>query len=261
MLPEPPRVSIITVVYNGMPAIEPTLQSIVDLAYERTEIIVIDGGSTDGTLDVIRKFSDRISFWESTPDKGIYDAMNKGIDRATGEWVNFMNSGDRFASGNALDFFKFESLNQVDIVYGDATIIYPGFETIYPTRPLSTMWKAMPFCHQATFARLELMKNYRFDTTFRLSADFEFVFRSYMAGKRFKKLDKLICLFDFREGASKRHMLRSVDERRDAVLKYDPGITRRLYYFFFRLYIRISIPLKSIFGHSLTTWITKSLRR
>ena len=88
------KVSVVTVCLNAVNEIERTMLSVLDQTYTNIEYIVIDGGSTDGTVDIIRKYQDRIAHFISEPDKGLYDAMNKGIDLATGEWINFMNAGD-----------------------------------------------------------------------------------------------------------------------------------------------------------------------
>ena len=89
-------ISIITVSYNAVKTIEDTINSVLNQTYPNIEYIIIDGGSTDGTLDVIKKYQDKITYWVSEPDKGIYDAMNKGALKATGVWLHFMNAGDTF---------------------------------------------------------------------------------------------------------------------------------------------------------------------
>ena len=100
-----PLVTIITVVFNGEQLIEETVLSVLNQSYNNVEYIVIDGGSDDGTLKILSKYNDKIDYWLSEPDNGIYDAMNKGIALASGEWINFMNCGDRFASTDVLNFF------------------------------------------------------------------------------------------------------------------------------------------------------------
>lgn len=97
-----PRVSIITVTYNAESLLERTLQSVLSQRYADKEIVVVDGQSSDGTVAVIKRHAAAIQSWVSEPDKGIYDAMNKGVRMATGDWILFMNAGDTFASDDVL---------------------------------------------------------------------------------------------------------------------------------------------------------------
>ena len=98
-----PKITVITVVRNDVAHIEHTMLSVLGQTYGNVEYIVIDGGSTDGTVDIIKKYADKLAYWVSEPDGGIYPAMNKGLQHATGEWVNFMNSGDSFADDKVLN--------------------------------------------------------------------------------------------------------------------------------------------------------------
>ena len=114
-------ISIVTVSYNAVLTIEQTILSVINQTYPNVEYIIIDGGSTDGTVDIIKKYEDKIAYWVSEPDKGIYDAMNKGVVVATGEWINFMNAGDIFTDGDVIDklFHQNIIINRVGIVFGD----------------------------------------------------------------------------------------------------------------------------------------------
>jgi glycosyltransferase involved in cell wall biosynthesis len=117
---KPPLISIITVVYNGVSILEPTILSVINQTYKNIEYIIIDGGSTDGTVDIIKNYEDRLAYWISETDKGIYDAMNKGIDKATGIWINFMNSGDCFCDIYVLDaIFSINIYENINFLYSD----------------------------------------------------------------------------------------------------------------------------------------------
>jgi glycosyltransferase involved in cell wall biosynthesis len=116
-----PLVSIITVVFNGAEHIEQTIKSVISQTYPNIEYIIIDGGSIDGTLDIIKKYENNVDYFVSEPDRGIYDAMNKGIDLANGEWLNFMNAGDSFYNEEVLNkIFQYgRNYKNIDIIYSD----------------------------------------------------------------------------------------------------------------------------------------------
>ena len=115
-----PLVSVVTVVFNGEKYLEETIQSVINQTYDNVEYIIIDGGSTDGTLDIIKKYEDRIDYWVSERDRGIYDAMNKGIDLASGEWINFMNAGDGLDSYSILNEIFSNKINlKIGLIYGN----------------------------------------------------------------------------------------------------------------------------------------------
>ncbi|HZH55525.1 MAG TPA: glycosyltransferase family 2 protein [Sphingobacteriaceae bacterium] len=116
-----PTLSVITVVYNNVKDIARTLHSVLDQSYPHIEYVVVDGGSTDGTLAVLRQYEDRISQLISEPDEGIYDAMNKGLRMATGDYVLFMNSGDELYASNTVEAV-FASASDSDIYYGETEL-------------------------------------------------------------------------------------------------------------------------------------------
>lgn len=182
-----PLISIVTVSYNAVLHIEETILSVINQTYPNIEYIIIDGGSTDGTIDIIKKYEDKIAYWISEPDKGIYDAMNKGIDVATGEWINFMNVGDSFYSNTVIAEINWESLdNKMDVIYGDTCIIAEfGRYEEYPL-PLAEMSNKIPFCHQSCFSKLNHMKQYKFDENYRICADYNFFYNLWKLNKIFE---------------------------------------------------------------------------
>ena len=170
-----PKISVITVVRNDVSHIEQTMLSVLNQTYPNVEYIVIDGGSTDGTVDIIMKYADKLAFWVSEPDGGIYPAMNKGLQHATGEWVNFMNSGDSFADDNVLnDIFCNQhnftpSLHHI-LIGGNTVNFFPdGHEDIHHAESAETIPHHLPFSHQASFTRRETCQ---FDTRYKYAADY-----------------------------------------------------------------------------------------
>jgi glycosyltransferase involved in cell wall biosynthesis len=256
-----PLITVITVVFNGAKHLEITIRSVIDLKYPKLEYLVIDGGSTDGTLEIIKKYQHRIDKYISESDKGIYDAMNKGIAMANGDWINFMNCGDRFASETALNFFKQPISPEVDIVYGDATVEYHTFETQLKTISVKQFWKKMPFCHQATFVRTKLMKTYPFDQRYTLSSDFDFLYKAFMMKRKFQYFPCIICHFDYRDGASVKNALTSIRERKQIVLKWEFSFQKWIYYSLYIKYVHLSSFIKNVLGERITEWLIRSLNR
>lgn len=115
-------ISIVTVSYNAVLTIEQTILSVINQTYPNVEYIIIDGGSTDGTVDIIKKYEDKIAYWVSEPDKGIYDAMNKGGLKATGDFIQFLNAGDWFENEYVIEKIFKDWYKRVDVIYGDMII-------------------------------------------------------------------------------------------------------------------------------------------
>lgn len=146
------KISVITVCYNAADTLEKTIQSVLGQTYPNIEYIIIDGGSTDGTVDIIHKYTDRIAYWVSEPDGGIYDAMNKGIERATGEWINFMNAGDIFCDKFVLtNILSNDSVNQYSFLFSDFYIYGKGMK-----QKISASYEKGMLLHQSIIYKREL---------------------------------------------------------------------------------------------------------
>jgi glycosyltransferase involved in cell wall biosynthesis len=166
----PPLISIVTVVFNDVKHIEDTIKSVVKQAYKNIEYIVIDGGSNDGTLDILRKYEDRIDYCVSESDEGIYDAMNKGIALANGKWINFMNAGDCFDHSLVLKNMSKGFMQDHVLVSGHVALFYE--ETFIETYGNQSI---VP--HQAAFFRTSEMKRLRFDLRYKILSDGELLSR------------------------------------------------------------------------------------
>lgn len=190
-----PLITIVTVVYNNVTSLKRTIQSIIDQTYKNIEYIIIDGGSTDGTVDVIKSYDDKIDYWISEPDKGLYYAMNKGLDLAKGEWINFMNSGDRFCKNTTIAEVCSHQFKD-GVIYGDVLFSFDGSNEVYvKANSLEYFWKGMQFVHQATFITTEIMKRFPFDTNYRLIADYNSLYQIFLSGVKFHYVNIPVCKF------------------------------------------------------------------
>ena len=213
----PKSVSVITVVLNNAAGFEKTRQSIFEQDYPDLEWIVVDGGSDDGTLAEIRKHESRITHLISEPDHGIYDAMNKGLAKATGEWVNFMNAGDTFAYSHTVSAVMAAYLEGVGVVYGDHIAAYPKAKVLRRADAPEEMTRGMVFCHQAAFVRRELAMAKGFDLLYPVGADFDMMFRLLSEDCIFNHLPIPVAVIDV-SGVSNRKMAQSAREH-FAILK------------------------------------------
>ncbi|ODS84690.1 MAG: glycosyl transferase [Cytophagaceae bacterium SCN 52-12] len=180
-----PRLTIITPSYNQAEFLERTILSVLNQGYPNLEYLIIDGGSTDRSVEVIRKYEKYITYWVSEKDKGQVDALNKGLRRATGEWVAFQNSDDVYFPGTFLHFAKAAggAEKPADIVYGDLYLIdqHDRATELLKTIPFSLtsqVWEGMQMHNQSLFFRLDLVKRYGlFDESYRFAFDYEFITR------------------------------------------------------------------------------------
>lgn len=196
-------ISIITVCYNAVSGIEKTIQSVLCQSYPKIEYIIIDGGSTDGTVDVIRKYADRIAYFVSESDKGIYDAMNKGIRATTGKWISFLNAGDAYYCSQSIEtVFSHEIPSDVDVVYGYQVHCYHYGKFVRKQLPLTFFSKGMPFGHESSFVRADVMKHDGFDTRYMIAADYNFFYQLYAGGGHFMPVDVIVTEFESSGGVS-----------------------------------------------------------
>ena len=216
-----PKFSIITVTYQAGKVLEDTIQSVIFQTYRNVEYIIVDGGSTDNTLDIVKKYQDRISIVVSEPDKGLYDAMNKGIRLATGDYICFLNAGDELHENETLQrmVVTLKGKEIPDVIYGETAIVDEEGHFLHMRRlqaPDVLHWKSfkegMLVCHQAFFARRELALKHPYDLQYRFSADFDWCIRimkdaKYLHNTRITLIDYL------NEGMTTRNHKASLKER------------------------------------------------
>jgi glycosyltransferase involved in cell wall biosynthesis len=217
-----PKLSVITVVYNDVSSIERTMLSVLNQAYANIEYILIDGLSTDGTLDIIKKYQDRIQLL-SENDEGIYDAMNKGLGMATGDYVLFMNSGDEIYAMDTVAKV-FATADDADIYYGETEMIGSNVQSLGQRRhkaPETFTWRSFKFgmnvSHQAIYIKRSLTEPY--DRQYHLSADIDWIIRAAKKSEKIVKVDGYVAKY-LVGGMSKQKHRQSLQERFNIMKRY-----------------------------------------
>lgn len=179
-----PLISIITVVYNGAKTLEQTIESVLNQTYKNIEYIIIDGGSTDGTLDIIKQYEEQISLWISEPDKGLYDAMNKGIKKAKGEIIGMINSDDWYEPNAVELIVEAYKLNpEKKIFHGDRfDILEDGTKRIRKFHPSSFkfLYYGMTYNHPSMFVHREEYKYHLYNINLKSHSDYQFVLEAFL---------------------------------------------------------------------------------
>jgi glycosyltransferase involved in cell wall biosynthesis len=215
--------SVITVVYNDVHGIEETLLSVFEQSSRKdVEYIIVDGGSTDGTTEVINKYLDDIDIFVSEPDKGVYDAMNKAIKLSNGRYICFMNSSDSFSDSNVICRIKNVISSDEDIraFYGNHYLKSHADGSLTPIKcdtPLKELWKKMLFSHQSFFVDTQWHKQNLFDVN-NIAADHAIIYKSYQE-LNFRYIDLYLSKYKT-GGISDNHLLKSTWCRYVNLLNY-----------------------------------------
>jgi glycosyltransferase involved in cell wall biosynthesis len=200
-MPKKKLITIVTVVLNRVNDIEQTILSVINNGYQNIEYIIIDGGSVDGTVEIIRKYEKEINYWISENDSGIYSAINKGLTLASGESIGILNAGDRLISGALESVSRNENLSKI-IIYGGLSFVDSNRKQIYSYMPpltLKKLRKQMIVCHPSTFIGKEIynfLGNY--DETYQIAADYKLILKAYLQNVRFERTERI--LVEFLEG-------------------------------------------------------------
>lgn len=237
-----PLFSIITVTYHAESVLEETILSVVSQTYHNIEYIIVDGASKDRTLSIVNKYRDKIQAVVSEPDKGLYDAMNKGLKMAKGEYVCFLNAGDTFHEDDTLQLIVHQ-LNKSnvlpDVIYGETALVDAQRHSVRMRRlqtPDTLNWKSfrqgMLVCHQAFIAKRALAETY--DLNYRFSADFDWCIRvmkkaSLLHNTRLTLIDYLD------EGMTTKNRKASLKERFRIMAKHYGYISTVLHHIWFVL--------------------------
>ncbi len=201
-----PKVTIITVNYNNGAGLGETILSVIGQSFSDYEYIIVDGGSSDESRSIIERNAHWLSSWISEKDNGIYDAMNKGITKATGEYLMFLNSGDVMENDQVLGtFYEHEKMNGSDIYYGNIRLGYDNTSKLhtYPKCLSLDFWKSYTINHQASFIKKHLFAELGpYNISYTLAADYEFFLRSFVHGKQFIHIDHELVQFNL-DGVSR----------------------------------------------------------
>ncbi|MBD0404288.1 glycosyltransferase family 2 protein [Flammeovirga sp. EKP202] len=190
------KISVITISYNCENEIEDTIQSVIQQDYPNLEYIVVDGASKDKTPEIIEKYKESIHVAVSEKDKGIYDAMNKGAQLASGDWVIYMNAGDIFYEDSTISQMFAQLQPAIQLLYGNHEVVYEHLTKIKKAVGPNQLWKGMVCSHQALFVKRDLLIQFPFEwEKWNISADFHFIFNRWYEGAPFQHVDIFVAKF------------------------------------------------------------------
>lgn len=190
------KYTVVTVCYNAVDTLDRTILSVIGQTYDNIEYIIIDGGSTDGTVDIIKKYADCIDYWISEPDKGIYDAMNKGVKRATGNYIIFMNSGDSFTDNYVITDIACNIDGAPALIYGDWYERLNDSSVKKEPMPLSYLIKGMAFPHQSVFFKTDYHKHHLYNLKYKIAGDFDVIYSAFKNKEHFQYIHRAIAFYD-----------------------------------------------------------------
>jgi glycosyltransferase involved in cell wall biosynthesis len=232
-----PLITVVTVNYNHSEALEKTIQSVMAQTYAPVEYIVIDGASTDSSLNIIKRYETKITKWLSEKDTGIYDAMNKGVGKANGKWICFLNCGDTFVDGQAIQRIVDNIQSSCpDIIYGNILVEQQdGTMNERIAREPCNIHR-MHFCHQSAFVKTALLRKYLFDEKHKMSADLKFFKQCYYDKCTFLHVNFPVVIYDT-SGVSNAQRRKGLLDNIAVIKEIDRGIDK--YLFLLRLYFVI----------------------
>jgi len=249
------KISIITICFNSAQYLEQTIRSVTGQTYAGREYIIIDGGSTDGTIDIIRKYEDKIDKWISEPDHGIADAMNKGLAMASGDYVIFIHSDDYFVDSTSLEKAVGEIDGSCDMYIFQVISKFNDHDSLSKNNDFGILTNLkMGSCHQGHLVKRSLFdKNGFFDPKFKICMDYDFVLRSYRNGAKALSVDLPISVMRM-TGISSRidraGLCERFSEEKMVHLKNCTSATMHLFYAFYwfcyPLYWRIKLSMDNI---------------
>ena len=212
-----PKITVAQVTYNCVSCLEESLLSVINQTYENVEYVVIDGGSTDGTLELLKKYKDKIDVLVSEPDGGIYDAMNKALSMATGDFIYFLGADDHLLSWRTLEKVAPKLVDSEHVFYGQ--IYFEAFNLLHKGKFNRFKRARFNYCHQAIFYPRGVYKCFRYDLKYRLFADNEYNFR-VSEKYPFKWIGETVAFYADGGESSRKHDLEWEKVEKKYVLKY-----------------------------------------
>lgn len=227
------KISVVTVTYNCAETVEETIRSVLHQDYSDIDYVVVDGCSEDGTLDIIKKYRTCIATLLVEPDKGIFDAMNKSLQYVKGEYVLFMNAGDKFVSNDVVSRVFQNQQHDEDLIYGDTYnqtefgFRLRGADDIYSHNPSNhdLVFKSQGFCHQSLFTKTDVLRCVRFDLSYPVGADYNTTAKVYYHGNRkILNVGFPISIFDDRRGGFSHYKEVKMYKERFVMFDYKPDL-------------------------------------
>ena len=257
-----PKISVVTVVYNGALMLEETIQSVISQTYTNVEYIIIDGASTDSTVDIIKQYASYLTYWVSEPDKGIYYAMNKAIEKISGDWVIFMNCGDQFYCNKVLQqVFASNILPDIDIVYGNTYVRSHWGNFELKANDWTEIWKS--FTHQSIFIKSSVQMENKFAVEdFVAAADYNLMYSLFFKQHKAQRMDVTISSILYSEqGFSAKHQLLSKKEVLKVIKNYSENKLLVLNFHFRYHFYRLCMTIISLLTNKLSPTLIRRIRK
>ena len=260
-----PLISIVTISLQAEAVIAETIESVLTQTYQNIEYILKDGGSKNKTNEIIEKYKNKLQERSIntkhviSSDSGIYNAMNQALQYCEGEYIIFLNAGDTFFAVTVLDnIFSKVISNSVDIIYGDTNFIDENMNFLWKG-DLTVIKDKCPFSHQSTFVRKEWMNQHKFDESLMITADYDFMYKSYMENANFLYVEQIVSCVQ-RGGLSGMRLVRDRREHHLVQLRYNEDEERRMSRRLKYLWTLASAFLQEIFFKIMPQSICTSLR-
>jgi hypothetical protein len=227
--PDAPLISVVTAVLNRKNSLQRTIDSVAGQNYPNLEHVIVDGGSTDGTLDIIRANDARIAYWNSEPDHGIYDAMNRGLASSRGDYISILNSDDYYRPGAIEAVAKTIVAMHCDVAYGDYTFVVADIGMQKPIVTDLDLKKGMTIGHAIFVARHVYERLGLYDTRYRYSADLDFALRMKNGGVKFAKVGGAPLQYFSSGGAAETHLVSASLEAAGAIRRQAGSVSAVIY--------------------------------